>query len=567
MANAPFKITPPYYPIVYVRGFAATAGEREETFFDTYYGYAATAVEKRAAAPPKFLEPIVFEGQLIRFIKEYGYVDAANGGLRLALETTHNPRQNPTRSVWISRFYDPDVMAEKVRTIEEHARDLYRQIAVDIPEALEAVGGDLGGKRADYRVVFIAHSMGGLVCRCLLQNPEPVIAAFEKDFRAETKADPDVKVRFERYMASKKDVPGLVHRLVTLGSPHGGIELSAVPDFLEDLVANKNPLGAAIFKPRRMREYLALKAQNAKKADEWDAAPAVNTLGGQFPEGRCLCVVGSDHASYGVARKATGSYSDGLVRQDRAYISGAYRANVHRAHSGRRGIVNSFESYENVRRFLFGDYRARLELEKLEIGLAPPEEKDRAFYDFEFSLSVRGTGVMLHRRAEDPCENAHRYEYVDTGKKDAKGQRVGELRDGDGKPVTAVYLHTGFLDTTLSPNKDTARFLLAFRVVLHQIKDGFLFDHEYPARTVYSESLEVRLVPDKNDPKKKTVRYTWLSEADKDDAAQPDGDGVYRVKLRPANTLAGELCVRAEPWDDNHPTTQKPGDAAKWPAV
>jgi hypothetical protein len=26
------------YPIVYVRGFAGTAGEREQTFYDTYYG-------------------------------------------------------------------------------------------------------------------------------------------------------------------------------------------------------------------------------------------------------------------------------------------------------------------------------------------------------------------------------------------------------------------------------------------------------------------------------------------------------------------------------------------------
>ena len=48
-----------FYPIVYVRGFAATSGEREETFYDTYYGYAATSVEKRDGKPPHYLEPIV----------------------------------------------------------------------------------------------------------------------------------------------------------------------------------------------------------------------------------------------------------------------------------------------------------------------------------------------------------------------------------------------------------------------------------------------------------------------------------------------------------------------------
>jgi len=141
VAMKPFKITPPYYPIVYVRGFAATAGEREETFFDTYYGYAATAVEKRAAAPPKFVEPIVFEGQLIRFIKEYEYVDAANGGLSLAaLRSTHSASsQDPTRSLWISRFYDADVMTEKVRPIEQHARDLFNLITETIPNELQAL--------------------------------------------------------------------------------------------------------------------------------------------------------------------------------------------------------------------------------------------------------------------------------------------------------------------------------------------------------------------------------------------------------------------------------------------
>ena len=50
----PYKIQPPYYPVVYVRGYAMTENEREETFHDTYYGFAATSVEKRQAPPPCF---------------------------------------------------------------------------------------------------------------------------------------------------------------------------------------------------------------------------------------------------------------------------------------------------------------------------------------------------------------------------------------------------------------------------------------------------------------------------------------------------------------------------------
>ena len=39
---AKHKIEPPYYPIVYVRGYAMTAGERADVFHDAYYGFAAT---------------------------------------------------------------------------------------------------------------------------------------------------------------------------------------------------------------------------------------------------------------------------------------------------------------------------------------------------------------------------------------------------------------------------------------------------------------------------------------------------------------------------------------------
>ncbi len=48
-----FRIVKPYYPIVYVRGYAMRAGEREETFNDTYYGFSATSVENQGdTAPP-----------------------------------------------------------------------------------------------------------------------------------------------------------------------------------------------------------------------------------------------------------------------------------------------------------------------------------------------------------------------------------------------------------------------------------------------------------------------------------------------------------------------------------
>ena len=81
----PRQISNPYYPIIYVRGYAMTSDEREETFNDAYYGFSASSVEKRQATKEEGYEVAnIFEGQIIRFmkIKDYGYADAVNYGLR-----------------------------------------------------------------------------------------------------------------------------------------------------------------------------------------------------------------------------------------------------------------------------------------------------------------------------------------------------------------------------------------------------------------------------------------------------------------------------------------------------
>jgi hypothetical protein len=355
--------------------------------------------------------------------------------------------------------------------------------------------------------------MGGLICRYLIQNLLP-------------------------------DPMRWIHRLVTIGTPHGGIELSAVPDFLEDLVAAQgNVLNSAIFKEDRMREYLKLK-ENGPDAK----LPDIKSLNGTFPEGRCLCIVGSNHEDYheiqDVTKKVTGNYSDGLVKQDRAYIEGAYRVNVHRAHSGRKGLVNSFETYENIRRFLFGDTRIKIWMADVTLKTAQPAANIKEFYDIEFSVSVRGTGVFLHQRKQDPCENARRYE---------RGQF----------PLADVHLHTGFMDSKLrSPRAKFSRFILAFRVGQHRIEGGFLFD-QYRERTIYSESLEMRLdLPDSNGTVKPVVQYRWLSEtADLDDEhawmTLTPKRGVFSLVFRKSETITGKICLQAGAWPDE--TTEKLG--------
>lgn len=506
-------IQKPHYPIIYVRGYAMRKSEREETFYDTYYGFSATSVEKRQAPPPQYFEPDVFEGQLIRLMKMDGYTDAFNQGLECSTG-------NPSRSVWICRFYDLDYIRENLRSIEDHAEELHELICATIPRRLKDCGVDLGTVDQDYKVILLAHSMGGLVCRTLIQNLLPI-----------------------KY---KQDPKRWIHRIVTMGTPHGGIELGKIPDFLENFVTSTlNPFDANIFKEERMREYLKLDAKqgNAFKYD-------IHSLGAQntpfaFPIKRCLCIIGSDYQSYNAVREVTGNFSDGLVKQDRAYmVAGdrpqsqdsypddqtAYYANVHRAHSGYRGIVNSYESYENIRRFLFGDVTAAISLDRISL-LTPQESGYDYFYDFEFLLSVRKTGAYLHQRQQDPCENA--------------------LRVRRAAIPTTFLLHNAFMNSTFKePGQQFSHFVAKFRVLEHRIKQGLFWDHEYPERPIYNETVEIRVGDiDPVNPGVE-IEYRWLSDGDTWIRVKADNNWSYRFPLRAAGTMAAEVVIRPSIWPD-----------------
>jgi hypothetical protein len=355
--------------------------------------------------------------------------------------------------------------------------------------------------------------MGGLVCRTLIQNLMP------------HKHD--------------KDPKEWIYRLVTMGTPHRGIDLGRIPDVVENFLTSKlNPFDANIFEEKRMREYL--------KLNETDDVHSLGNPGDPraFPVKRCLCIIGSDFRSYGVTKELTGSFSDGLVKQDHAYVVAgskvgenevypddrrSFWANVHRAHSGYRGIVNSYESYENIQRFLFGDTRAEIALDEIAFGTAPPTGNDRYFYDFEFLFSIRKSGAYLHRRQQDPCENAIRLERADI--------------------PSRLLLHTAFLNSRLRDEGDNfSHFGGKIRVVEHRVKDGFLWDHEYPERPIYNESVEVRVGDGRMD-------YRWLSDGDEWHDIPRQATGEYRIPLRSAGAMKGILTIKPSLWPD--PTLTK----------
>ncbi len=267
-----YRIEAPYYPIVYVRGYAMSSGERDETFHDGYYGYygfAATSVRKRQGPPDpdRYLVPDVFEGQLMRLVKDFGYADAINRDNRIE----RPPRQavcNPSRGLWVSRFYDADVLGQRPRGIEDHAQELLTLIRDVIPAELKECGMDPGDIKKNYRVVLLAHSMGGLVCRTGPQNLLPAAGIVPAD---------------------------LVHRFVTMGTPHGGIEMGSLPRGLQQWVMNTfNPDDASIFGKQRLRQYLKIPAGHGVNTKmHWRAQdPCENAIRVDRArlEGRCVAL-------------------------------------------------------------------------------------------------------------------------------------------------------------------------------------------------------------------------------------------------------------------------------------
>ncbi len=115
---------------------------------------------------------------------------------------------------------------------------------------------------------------------------------------------------------------------------------------------------------------------------------------------RLFCLVGTNAEDYevahGLSSRVVGARSDGLVQIDNAYVEGAYRALVHRSHSGRRGIVNSEEGYQNLRRFLFGDLEVRAELVGLDVV---GREGDDLNWQLETALAIRGLPVLVHEQS------------------------------------------------------------------------------------------------------------------------------------------------------------------------
>lgn len=359
-------------PIIYVRGFAGSGAQINSAVDDPFYGFSQGSVHVRAdgSGQPQFYQ---FESPLLRLMTDHQYQVPVYGDQRVFLEKAPDASVDAA-TVWIHRFYDvsASTFADNAEafSLEEAAKDLFGLIQL------------VRRKTGAPKVFLVAHSMGGLICRSVLQRVIPEAEAGE-----DGSVDPAAAAEY-------------VSRMFTYATPHGGISFAIGHGLLERIRDATGFQGSDIFGPDRMYQYLTPGVPRGASAPDDFNATAMPDDG--FPLSRLFCLVGSNPEDYdvalGLSSKAVGARSDGLVQIENAAVRNAHRAIVHRSHSGRYGIVNSEEGYQNLQRFLFGDVEVSVELLGLDVGRDAADDID---FQLEVGLAIRGLPVLVHEQTAD----------------------------------------------------------------------------------------------------------------------------------------------------------------------
>lgn len=525
----------PYHPVIYVRGFAGTQGEIEETVADPYMGFNVGSTKSRRVWDGT-MRRFFFESPLVRLKDEVvwnvtdgkqvrserRYDDVYVNGEDLTAPDPADPTRPlrsditlPYQSIVIFRYYDdasadfgtgtPHPMVEFARSLSNLVLRLRTLVCrKDGNDPITGEPLDNQVEEPDFRVYLVAHSMGGLVCRAFLQND----ALGDQTARA------------------------AVDKVFTYATPHNGIDLRVVRN-----VPGWAALGEATnFNRDKMAEYLALKDAN-------DVSEVRN-----FPPERIFNLVGTNPGDYlvlkGLSSWAVGEVSDGLVRIDNATTFGRVgddkhvvqspRAFAYRSHSGYYGIVNSEEGYQNLTRFLFGSVRVDGILDIANVTLPDEVEaayKDgdrvRASYRFEVVATIRGCQWQMHRR---------------TVRENSVIQRTyDELfplgSDGKRGPSTenSPKLFSVFLDPTKSMNTKTQSVAFGFDLAVlvpDYEMDGMLWlRRHYEGGYLYRELILVEATPSDKLPGGWRLNYGYQSQSpnvakEKADVVELNGGGL-----------------------------------------
>ena len=499
-----------HYPIIYVRGYAMTGGEKDATAADPFCGfnYGSTvlrAVPDKKAPPRKY----VFESPVVRLMSDFGYSDVYQEGRDILDREWHSdalgqPTGNKldSKSIIIYRYYDSssDLLGRggNAPEIEEFAREL-GELIVKVRDLVCANAANKV-KRANFRCYLVAHSMGGLICRALLQNP-----------------DLDV------HGAAKH-----VDKLFTYATPHNGIDVGNVnvPQWLGMNDVNN-------FNRSRMSKFLALE-KAFKDHKRVDLIPEA-----RFPSRRVFCMVGTNRMDYsaaaGLARTFVGHGSDGLVLIENATCVGlnndgklgspCAKAFAYRSHSGYFGIVNSEEAYQNLTRFLFGNVRVDIFLDVEDIRLpealqaVSKKHEIDALYQIEIHAAARGKLWYLTRRTVEE-------------------DSVSCFRHADWKKDRTHYLSTVFLANhgRVNPRRRSLAYqmMLGVRVPDYEVDRRLWINEHYEGGYLFQNALVIEITPPAGSGRKWKVCYAW----------QDAGTSKADVEVDGATLEAGGLEIR-----------------------
>jgi pimeloyl-ACP methyl ester carboxylesterase len=414
-----------YYPIILVRGFDPVGGSNRDPFngFNDATAYVDAVTSTRD-----------FVGFVISFLndghEEHRYTDTVNV-LRFhePQETLHPefgfqqegfdfgdccfskadpdalqrlkdlPPEKRSKTFWVFNYYaafQGNVWRRRgYKTIPYFARELQRFIAI-----VKALTKD-PSRPEEQRVNLVAHSMGGVIVRHLLQRRYGNSAVARQHInRIVSLGSPLTGISYLDY--------SLVDALRSGLLPGGSSELDAMdPDKM------RNPLENASSEANT--DALRTAGKNSLRSDYGLADPivapaerdrsiySINHKQQEFwnPE-RWLCVIGTREEGYAQNLGKLGSTlrgrSDGLVSQENAWLQESPRAYLHKIHGGVDSLITSRDSFEVVSRYLLGTHWVRVYARK--DSYLKNFDKDSQYF-IGMSVKVRGVDFFLNYMDKD----------------------------------------------------------------------------------------------------------------------------------------------------------------------
>lgn len=488
----------PFYPIIFLRGFAMTHQNIDDAVADPFNGFNQGSAVFRATTDRDKVRKFIFESPVVRLGSDFGYKDVFDHGYDI-VDPDWDGKSLFSRSIIIFRYYDQastTLGGGRTPEIPDFARQL-SELILRVRDLVCAnrTESDLHHpvSPSDFRCYLVAHSMGGLICRTLLQNPK----------------------------YDTKKTAKYVDKAFTYGTPHNGVEISKinVPNLnIPDLLGGGT---SSNFNRDKMADFLNVKelynAKGSKNAKRVDWLPQEF-----FPTDRFFCMVGTNRCDYeevmGLSRTFVGHGSDGLVRIENATLWGVKagdidhpipcpRAYAYRSHSGNVGLVNSEETYQNLIRFLFGTLRVDIWLDIDGVPSLPLtlQEKEKngatinALYEFEILAAPRGKPWYLTRRTveEDSAACRSHQDLLDAANTDAR----------------QVYLSTVFLDSRWRVNlaSETLAYGLTLnvRVPDYEVDNRLWLDEHFEGGSLFNGTAVVRITPPHDGERDWDIDFTW----------------------------------------------------------